>query len=171
MTGDEPDSDRESENDPDREPEKDDDPNRESAESPDTSPSPHPIDGTPFMKAAALASVTPARLDTLLTAVQQDLGPQIDDYRRSYERIVATAEREAFLAESDHWNGVADRLGLTDRERDAVARAHAAAVERLGTESDRREEFETALEIRAPVVIGVAAGDSESAAPDPRSPD
>ncbi|GAB6880543.1 hypothetical protein JCM17823_28170 [Halorubrum gandharaense] len=148
-----------------------DDADPDSVDDTETAPSPHPIEGTPFMKAAALASVTPDRLDTLLTDVQRDLGPRIDDYRRRYERIVATTEREAFLAEPDHWNGVADRLGLTDRERDAVARAHAAAIERLGTESDRREEFETALEIRAPVVVGVAAADAGSADDDPRSPD
>lgn len=119
-----------------------------------------PIAGPAFLKAAALASVSPDRLSDLLATVQRDLGPRIDDYRRQYERIATEPDREAFLVESDHWDAVADRLGLTDRERDAVARAHETAVERLGTASDRREEFETALEIRSGVVIGV---DDESA--------
>jgi len=44
---------------------------------------------------------------------------------------------------------------VSDRDRDAAAaRAHEAAVERAGG-SDQRAEFETALEIRSGVVIGV----------------
>ena len=116
---------------------------------------PYPIEGTALVKTAALASVPAARVPTLLGRVQSDLGPRIDDYRRRYERIAAEPDREAFLVEPDHWNGVADRIGLTDRERDAVVRAHEAEVERIGSGSDRRAEFETALEIRSGVVIGV----------------
>lgn len=106
------------------------------------------------MKTAALASVPAERLPELLARVQADLGPRLDEYRRRYERIAAEPDRETFLVESDHWEGVADRLGLSDRERDAAARAHEAAVERAGG-SDQRAEFETALEIRSGVVIGV----------------
>ena len=116
---------------------------------------PYPIEGTALVKTAALASVPAGRVPTLLSRVQSDLGPRIDDYRRRYERIAAEPDREAFLVEPDHWNGVADRIGLTDRERDAVVRAHEAEVERIGSGSDRRAEFETALEIRSGVVIGV----------------
>jgi len=106
------------------------------------------------VKTAALASVPAERLPELLARVQADLGPRLDEYRRRYERIAAEPDRETFLVESDHWEGVADRLGLSDRERDAAARAHEAAVERAGG-SDQRAEFETALEIRSGVVIGV----------------
>ena len=119
------------------------------------SPGPYPIEGTPLVKAAALASVPAERVPELLARVQADLGPRIDGYRRRYERITAEPDREAFLVEPDHWDGVGDRIDLTDRERDAVARAHEAAVERAGG-GDRRAEFETALEIRSGVVIGVA---------------
>jgi hypothetical protein len=122
------------------------------------SPSPtdgYPIDGTALVKTAALASVPAERLPALLTRVQADLGPRIDDYRRRYERIAVEPERETFLVEPDHWAGVGERLGLTDRERDAVARAHETAVERAGSGRTTREEFETALEIRSGVVIGV----------------
>jgi hypothetical protein len=115
----------------------------------------HPIDGTALVKTAALASVPADRLPALLARVQTDLGPRLDEYRRRYERIEAAPDRETFLVEPDHWEEVGRRLGLADRERDAVARAHETAVERWGTTTGRRAEFETALEIRSAVVIGV----------------
>jgi len=120
-------------------------------------PGPYPIEGTALVKAAALASVPAGRLPELLARVQADLGPRLDDYRRRYEQIAATADRETFLVEPDHWEEVGDRLGLSDRERDAVVRAHEAAVERVGGK-ERRSEFETALEIRSGVVIGLPDG-------------
>ncbi|AZQ14669.1 hypothetical protein [Halorubrum sp. PV6] len=127
----------------------------------DDDPGPYPIEGTALVKSAALASVPAGRLPELLACVQADLGPHLDDYRRRYEQIAATADREAFLVEPDHWEGVGDRLGLSDRERDAVVRAHEAAVERVGGR-ERRSEFETALEIRSGVVIGLPdGGDAE----------
>ncbi|WP_241662502.1 hypothetical protein [Halorubrum depositum] len=116
----------------------------------------YPIDGPALVKTAALASVPAERLPALLARVQADLGPRIDDYRRRYERIAAEPDRETFLVEPDHWEDVGERLGLTDRERDAVARAHETAVERAGSGRTRREEYETALEIRSGVVIGTA---------------
>lgn len=119
----------------------------------------YPIDGTALVKTAALASVPAERLPSLLTRVQADLGPRIDAYRRRYERIAAEPDRETFLVEPDHWEDVGERLGLTDRERDAVARAHETAVERAGSGRTMREEFETALEIRSGVVIGIADED------------
>ncbi|SDG20746.1 hypothetical protein SAMN04488067_1205 [Halorubrum xinjiangense] len=121
-------------------------------------PGPYPIEGTALVKTAALASVPAARVPALLARVQADLGPRIDAYRRRYERIAAEPDRETFLVEPDHWEAVADRVGLTERERDAVVRAHEAAVERIGSGSGRREEFDTALEIRSGVVIGVDEG-------------
>ena len=125
----------------------------------DRDPDSYPIEGTALVKTAALASVPAARVPELLTRVQADLGPRIDEYRRRYERIAAEPGRETFLVEPDHWEAVADRVGLSDRERDAVVRAHEAAVERIGSGSGRREEFDTALEIRSGVVIGVREGD------------
>jgi hypothetical protein len=127
----------------------------------DPDPGSYPIEGTALVKTAALASVPAERVPALLARVQADLGPRIDAYRRRYERIAADPDREAFLVEPDHWEAVADRVGLSERERDAVVRAHEAAVERLGSGSGRREEFDTALEIRSGVVIGLdAAGDA-----------
>ncbi|PHQ39583.1 hypothetical protein DJ69_05420 [Halorubrum persicum] len=124
-------------------------------------PGPYPIEGTALVKTAALASVPAERLPELLARVQAHLGPNVDEYRRRYERIAAEPDRETFLVEPDHWERVADRLGLTDRERDAVARAHETAVERAG-DDDRRAEFETALEIRSGVVIGVSEARDEA---------
>ena len=120
-------------------------------------PESYPIEGTALVKTAALASVPAARLPKLLARVQTDLGPRIDAYRRRYERIAVEPDREAFLVEPDHWEAVGERVGLSGRERDAVVRAHEAAVERIGSGSGRREEFETALEIRSGVVIGVGS--------------
>ena len=125
-----------------------------SADDDSRSPGPYPIEGTALVKTAALASVPAERLPELLARVQADLGPRIGTYRRRYERISAESDREAFLVELDHWEGVADRLDLSDRERDAVVRAHETAVERAG-DGDQRAEFETALEIRSGVVIGL----------------
>lgn len=134
---------------------------------PDAGPTPpadgYPIDGTALVKTAALASVPAERLPALLARVQADLGPRIDDYRRRYERIAVEPERETFLVEPDHWAAVGDRLGLSDRERDAVARAHETAVERAGSGRTAREEFETALEIRSGVVIGIDGGERDDA--------
>lgn len=112
-----------------------------------------PFDGTVLLQAGALASVAPTRLGPLLRRVQSDLDPRIAEYRREYERVVAEADREAFLVEPDHWDALAARLGLSDRERDAVARAHETQLERLGSVHDRRAEFASALEIRSAVVI------------------
>ena len=119
----------------------------------------HPIDGTALLKTAALASVPADRLPGLLARVQADLESRRDEYRRRYERVGTSADREAFLVEPDHWAGVADRIDLVDRERDAVARAHETAVERWGPTPERRAELETALEIRSAVVIGNASAD------------
>ncbi len=119
----------------------------------------HPIDGTALLKTAALASVPADRLPALLARVQADLEPRRDEYRRRYERVGTTADREAFLVEPDHWTGIGDRLDLLDRERDAVARAHETAVERWENRPERRAEFEAALEIRSAVVIGTGDAD------------
>ncbi|MFB6233955.1 MAG: hypothetical protein ABEH81_05285 [Halopenitus sp.] len=117
-----------------------------------------PIDGTALVKAGAVASVPLSRLPELLYRIQRHLRDRIDEYRRSYERIHAADEREAFLVEGGHWEEVGDELGLAEREADAVRRAHEAQVERFGSSEDRREEIETALEIRTAVVIGTAEG-------------
>ncbi|MFC7172912.1 hypothetical protein ACFQL0_05220 [Haloplanus litoreus] len=106
------------------------------------------------MLTAAKASVGPGRLSDLLAAVQSDLRDRLDTYRREFERVADGDDREVFLVPTDHWERIGERLGLDRREIDAVARAHAEQLRRIGSETDRRDEFETALEIREAVVVG-----------------
>jgi len=115
----------------------------------------HPIGGTALLKTAALASVPAERLPELLSRVQADLTPRLEEYRRRYERVEQTPTREAFLVEPDHWEAIGSRVGLAARECDAALRAHETAVVQSGGEESDRDALETALEIRSAVVIGV----------------
>lgn len=117
-----------------------------------------PIEGQVQLLAAAKASIAPHRLPDLLAAVQADLGPQLDDYRRQYEQVHRDDDARVFFVPADHWSAVGERLGFDRRETAAVRRAHEAQLRRIGRRADRREEFERALEIRTAVVIGVASG-------------
>jgi hypothetical protein len=117
-----------------------------------------PIEGPALLVAAAKASVGPQFLPDLVDRVQADLGPRLAEYRRSYELVVETDDACAFLVGGDHWETVAERVGLERRERDAVRRAHVEQLRRYGDELDRRAEFETALEIRDCVVVGTRTG-------------
>jgi hypothetical protein len=119
-----------------------------------------PLDGQVLMIAAAKASVPLRSLPTLVDRVQADLGPRLETYRRRYETVHDSPERCVFLVPTDHWESIGERLGLTERERRAVRRAHEEQLRRLGGEQDRREEFESALDIRSAVVVGV--GDDAS---------
>ena len=114
-----------------------------------------PIEGQVLLLTAAKASVPPTRLPDLVERAQQALESERERYRREYEQLYADERLEAFLAEWGHWEALGDDLGLTDRERSAVRRAHEEQLLRIGRETDREAEFETALEIREPVCIGV----------------
>ncbi|WP_380679263.1 hypothetical protein [Salinigranum sp. GCM10025319] len=118
-----------------------------------------PLDGQVLILAAAKASVPAERLPTLVDRVQADLGGRLTAYRREYEAVDESPERYVFLVPPEHWEAVGDRLGLTRREREAVRRAHEEQLRRVGTRRERREEFESALDIRSAVVIGVEDGD------------
>lgn len=113
----------------------------------------HPIDGQVILLAGAKASVPLERLSTLLERVQRHLESRADDYERQYECVYRDEEDRAFLAEPDHWADIGSELDLNDREIDAVARTHAEQLRRLGKNTDRAAEFETALEIRDAVVL------------------
>jgi hypothetical protein len=115
---------------------------------------PSPIDGQVFMLAAAKASVDPGTLSDLVARVQGHLAERHDTYRREFERVVEDDDREVFLVPTGHWETIGDRLGIGERERKAIARTHAEQLRRIGSETDRDEEFETALEIREAVVVG-----------------
>lgn len=114
-----------------------------------------PIDGTPLLIAGAKASVPASQLPQLLSRTQAALAGRLAEYRRSYERVYRDEGREVFLVSSNHWESIGDELGFGRREIDAIRRAHHEQLKRLGSERDRREEFETALEIRDAVVVGV----------------
>ena len=114
-----------------------------------------PVEGQLLLLAAAKASVGPARLSELVDRVQAELDEELDTYRGRFERIHAADEREVFLADEDHWETVGDRLEFSERETDAVRRAHREQLLRIGRQEDREPEFEAALDIRDPVAIGV----------------
>lgn len=87
---------------------------------------------------------------------QERLASERERYRREYERLPADESFEAFLVHPSHWETIGDELRFDDRERSAVRRAHAEQLERVGRRTDRVAEFETALEIREPVLIGTS---------------
>lgn len=127
-----------------------------------------PIAGQPLLVAGAKAGVGPALLPDLVEHVQAHLGPRIETYRREYERVHAADGHEVFLVEEGHWANVADAVGLAERERTAVERAHVEHLRYLGRRGERTDEFESALDIREVVVVG---RDPEAAPRDPAGPD
>ncbi|MFB6117154.1 hypothetical protein [Halosegnis sp.] len=114
----------------------------------------HPITGTPYMLAAARASVPPTRLSELLTAAQTFLADRRDRYERQYEQPLATDDYETYLVDEGHWADVGERLDWRRRDHEAVARAHRQQLLHAGKTADRHAEFETALDLREAVVIG-----------------
>ncbi|ELY73100.1 hypothetical protein [Natrinema pallidum] len=115
-----------------------------------------PIEGQVLALTAAKASVPPARLPDLLERAQTVLAPKLDRYRREYERLHATADRDVFLVDRGHWAEIGAAIGERDRELSAIRRAHEEQLLRIGRRTDREGEFETALEIRDAVVIGTS---------------
>jgi hypothetical protein len=113
-----------------------------------------PLDGQVLLLAAAKASVAPEEVPTLVDRAQGHLGPRLEAYRREYECVAEEDDRVVFLVEPGHWAEVGDELGLNEREVDALRRAHEEQLRRTGTVGDRREEFESALDIREAVVVG-----------------
>ncbi len=111
----------------------------------------HPVEGTPFMLAAARASVPPQRLSELLAAAASVLDHEW--YDRRYERALAADGYDAYFVEAGHWAEVGDDQGWNRREHEAVARAHREQLLHAGKSEGRPEEFETALELREVVVI------------------
>ena len=113
-----------------------------------------PLDGQVLVLAAAKASVAPRRLPGLVDRAQAHLGPRLEAYRREYECVAEEDDRAVFLVERGHWAEVGRELDLDDRGVDALRRAHEEQLRRTGTVGDRREEFESALDIREAVVVG-----------------
>ncbi|WP_254536051.1 hypothetical protein [Halomarina litorea] len=114
----------------------------------------NPIDGQAMLLAAAKASVGPQLLPDLVDRVQDHLCSREAEYRRQYELAYEDDSACVFFVEAGHWTTLADEVGLERRERDAVRRAHTEHLRRIGKDTGRREEFETALDIRECVVVG-----------------
>ncbi|MFC7228099.1 hypothetical protein N0B31_11865 [Salinirubellus salinus] len=113
-----------------------------------------PLDGEVLLLAGAKASLSPRRLPVLVDAAQAHLRGELARYRREYEAVYEDDRFVVFLVEPDHWDGLAATLGVNDRERDALRRAHAEQLRWVGRDADRLDEFESALEIREAVVVG-----------------
>ncbi|WP_254821862.1 hypothetical protein [Haloglomus halophilum] len=113
-----------------------------------------PMDGQVLLLAAAKASVSPQRLPDLVDLAQAHLTDRLAEYQRAYEVAFDEGDRVGFFVEADHWDELGGRLGFTEQEADALRRVHGAQLRRIGTDTDRRDEFEAALDIREAVVIG-----------------
>ena len=122
-------------------------------ERPAVDPSALPLDGTVIQYAAALASVGPDSFPTLLTAAQAHLDAERERYEREFECVHRDDGRAVYLVPTDHWEAVGETLSLSAREVKAIRRAHERQLERIGTRTDRDEEFESALDIRSAVVV------------------
>ncbi|WP_122089035.1 hypothetical protein [Halalkalicoccus subterraneus] len=116
----------------------------------------HPIDGQVVLLAVAKASVPGSRLPELLERAQDELRSDRETYGRRYELAAETDDSCCFFVPADHWEEVGRNLGLERREYRAIQRAHEEQLLRFGKHEGRREEFETALDVRSAVVIGRA---------------
>jgi len=112
----------------------------------------HPIDGQIVLMAGAQASVTLTHLSELVSAAHEYVSARREEFDRQYERIDDPDGPAYYLVDPAYWEEVGAALGLDDREVDAVRRTHTLQFERAGRRLDRREEFETAMEIRDVVV-------------------
>jgi len=113
-----------------------------------------PLAGNALVLAAAKASVSGERLPDLVDRVQRHLGDRRADYGRRYECAHEDDTEAVFFVEEGHWADLGAELGLDEREWTGVKRAHEEHLKRLGTDLERRGEFDTALELREVVVIG-----------------
>lgn len=118
-----------------------------------------PLDGNALVIAAAQASVSGERLPELVDRAQTYLGPKLEEYRRRYEQVHADETQMVFFVEEGHWEAIGEELDLETREWQALERVHAEHLKRLGSDLDRRGEFETALELREAAVIGIDEAD------------
>jgi len=114
----------------------------------------NPVEGQVLVLTAAKASVSGRRVPDLVAEARRELQPRADDLRRRYECVYEDDVRAIFLAPEGFWDEVADDRGWNDRERDAVARAHAEQLLRVGRLEGRHREFQAALDLREAVVVG-----------------
>lgn len=110
----------------------------------------HPIEGQAVLLAGAKASVPLHRMKPLLAQAANHLR-DVDLSR--YEQVYADDERAIHLADLDFWHREGEAMDLARREWEALRRAHEQQLLKVGSREDRREEFDTALEIRTAVVV------------------
>ncbi|MFP8955651.1 hypothetical protein ACLI4Y_02905 [Natrialbaceae archaeon A-CW3] len=115
-----------------------------------------PIEGQILLLTAAKASVPASSLPDLIDQTQRRLVADIEQYRRRTECAFEDDDRAVFLVAPGFWDEIGSELGFTDRETAAVRRAHTEQLERIGHRQERDDEFESALEIREVVCIGLA---------------
>jgi hypothetical protein len=113
-----------------------------------------PIEGQVLLVTAAKASVPPRTIPELVARVQAQLDDRRASYDRAHERVVRTGGFDGYLVDAGHWDEVGAAAGLDGRETDAVRRAHREQLLHTGRREGREAEFEAALEIREPVLIG-----------------
>ncbi len=113
-----------------------------------------PLDGNALVLTAAKASVSGERLPDLVDVAQARLDDRLPEYGRRYECPHEDETHAVFFVEEGHWADLGEELGLEDREWQALRRAHAEHLDRIGRDLDRSEEFEAALDLREVVVIG-----------------
>lgn len=116
----------------------------------------NPIEGQVLVTTAAKASVAGQRVPELVAEARRELEPRADELHRNYECVHEDDVRIVFLVPTGFWAEVGADLGWSRREHEAVARAHAEQLLRIGRREDREEEFETALEVREAVVVGAS---------------
>mgnify|MGYP006304914129 CR=1 FL=1 len=113
----------------------------------------HPIEGQIVLLAGAKASVALTRMDPLLQRAARHL-ERVDCTQ--YERVHVDDDGAIYLVPPAFWRDHGTSMGLERREWDAIRRAHEEQLLRVGRRTGRRDEFETALEIRSAVVVEVA---------------
>lgn len=113
-----------------------------------------PLDGNALVLAAAQASISGERLPELTERAQEHVAARLSEYETRYEAVHEDDAQTVFFVEDGHWADVGAALGLEAREWKALRRVHAEHLKRLGGDLGRREEFETALEVREAVVVG-----------------
>lgn len=113
-----------------------------------------PLNGDALLLAAAKASVSGDRLPDLVDRAGDLLAARLPEYGRTYECVHEDETQAVYLVEEGHWRSLGEELGLDEREWQAIRRAHREHLTRLGRDLDRRDEFETALELREVVAIG-----------------
>lgn len=119
-----------------------------------------PLEGDVLVLTAAKASVAGERVPILVSKAQNEVETRAEQLRRNNECVFEDDERAVYLVPTGFWAEVGEAVELGPREYEAVARAHAEQLRRIGRREDRNEEFGMAMELREAVVVGREADES-----------